>query len=704
MRILPLWACGVLFASLLAPAQSLLHLQTRVIDPAAEQSQITASIRTADSGKHRVLIQLDPPFEDVFQRIGDGGGRVLGAVPVNGFVVSVPDGFDWDGLRLTYRAPLNPADKLGASLKLPPEGEKVGNAAAAGQRWYLVIFHEDVDPVDARRIALDPNTATSETAPPLELREHANLLAHHVLVSGLEERVFALANWDEVALILPASAELAQGEPVVACEGSVLNGVQMSPLAGAAVTGGWPKNAQGEAEIGIHFGAMTQKLSAAAALAEIRRALAEWARVARLRFTEGALPAAPRTFSFLFGTRDHGDPFPFTGSSGVIAHAFFPSPPNPEPLAGDVHFNDDMAFRIGADIDLFSVALHELGHALGLPHTDTPGAVMYPYYRMSTALSQTDIASIRQLYNAPSGTPSGGGTPSGPPSGSGTPTAALALNLNPPPARSTSPTLILEGTVTNANGAARVDWMNDRGGIGSTPVATGGAWRASGIPLQTGDNQIRLTAVDAAQARAERSVLVNRTSASTPVAAVTVAITEPSQTRTRDTVIRVRGTASHTSGIRRVTWTNGASGSGDASLSGNDWTIATLTLRPGDNAITITATSIEGGTGATTITLVKEVSSDSTPPQVVIQNPAGPIVSTTLPQITLTGTANDAGGIAEMTWTNSAGGNGAVSGVTPTFAQWRAEVKLIPGFNTITIRARDQAGNIGWRTLSVTRR
>jgi len=57
-----------------------------------------------------------------------------------------------------------------------------------------------------------------------------------------------------------------------------------------------------------------------------------------------------------------------------------------------------------------------------------------------------------------------------------------------------------------------------------------------------------------------------------------------------------------------------------------------------------------------------------------------------------------------MTWSSSAGGSGAVSGITPTYAQWRAEVKLIRGFNTITIRAKDRAGNVGWRTLSVTRR
>lgn len=683
---------------MLAPAQALLHLQTRVIDPAVETSEIQAPIRSA-AGVQRYLIQWqEAPYDAQMKLLQERGGRVIGSVPVDGFVVAVPSGFDWEGFALRYRAPVSPADKIGLSLR-QTEGDvksddeaKAGALGATAARWYLVLFHADVEPLDARRIAMDPNIAVNPGEAPLELREHPSLLAHHLLVSGPAEQVQALANWDEVALILPASDDLTQGAPVVACEGSVLNGFPLSPLAGAATTGGWPRNAQDVAEIGVHFGNLTQKLSAAAALGEIRRALAEWARVARLRFQEGAATTAPRTLAFAFATGDHGDPFPFTGARGVIAHAFFPSPPNPEPWAGDVHFNDDMAFRIGADIDLFSVALHEIGHALGLPHTDAPGAVMYPYYRMSSALSATDIANIRQLYAAATGSTPTGAAP------------ALTLNLNPPPARATTPTLILEGTVSNAAGAARVDWINDRGGSGTAPVAPAGTWRASAIPLETGNNEIRLTAVDAAQARAERIVTVQRVTSTTGVSAPSITATEPTLLRTRELSVRVRGNASHSSGIRRVAWVNAAGGAGEAALSGNTWTVDALPLRPGSNALTFTATSTDGATASTALTIVCEATADNTPPQVVIQTPSGTSVLTTLEQITITGTASDASGIAEITWTNSAGPNGTATAVTPTFAQWRAQVKLVPGFNTITIRAKDSAGNVGWRTLSVTRR
>ena len=416
--------------------------------------------------------------------------------------------------------------------------------------------------------------------------------------------------------------------------------------------------------------------------------------MARLKFREGAASTASKTFSFLFATGDHGDPFPFTGAGGVIAHAFFPAPPNPEPVAGDVHFNDDMVFRVDADIDLYSVALHELGHALGLPHTDAPGTVMYPYYRRATTLSETDIANIRRLYLAATGsTPVTPVTP---------PAAALALNVNPPPARLASASVILAGTVANAQGATRVEWTTDRGGAGQTAVASDRSWRASDVPLQNGANEIRLTAIDSTQARAERRVSVTRQAAG---GNPTVVITEPAASlSTRERSLRVRGTAAHASGIRRVAWSNSAGGSGDAALSGGDWTVPALPLGAGVNNITVTATSNEGALGNAAFAVNLAAAADKTAPQLIIQTPAGPSVTTSQAQVTVTGTAADASGIVEVTWSNAAGGSGAATGTTPAYSVWRATVPLSVGFNSITMRARDGAGNVAWRSLNVTRR
>ncbi len=46
------------------------------------------------------------------------------------------------------------------------------------------------------------------------------------------------------------------------------------------------------------------------------------------------------------------------------------------------------------------MALHEVGHALGLPHSDRPEDLMYPTTRRPE-LTPRDIATIQLLYHLP---------------------------------------------------------------------------------------------------------------------------------------------------------------------------------------------------------------------------------------------------------------------------------------------------------------
>ncbi|XP_065647519.1 matrix metalloproteinase-16 isoform X8 [Hydra vulgaris] len=90
------------------------------------------------------------------------------------------------------------------------------------------------------------------------------------------------------------------------------------------------------------------------------------------------------------------------------AHAFYPRS-NKEPLDGDCHFNDDQKFSTGnysvahssGKISLFLIAIHELGHSLGLDHSHIEGTIMYEYYEKMhhvEDLTSFDIDGIQKLY------------------------------------------------------------------------------------------------------------------------------------------------------------------------------------------------------------------------------------------------------------------------------------------------------------------
>ncbi len=87
------------------------------------------------------------------------------------------------------------------------------------------------------------------------------------------------------------------------------------------------------------------------------------------------------------------------GNSNYLAMASLPPPANNNSIAGDISMNTGQTFNIGATYDLFSVAAHEIGHALGMGHSSLSSAIMYANYTTTrTALSSDDASGIRAVY------------------------------------------------------------------------------------------------------------------------------------------------------------------------------------------------------------------------------------------------------------------------------------------------------------------
>lgn len=326
-----------------------------------------------------------------------------------------------------------------------------------------------------------------------------------------------------MAYLWPASEDLSHGEPVRGCAGAL---TEFGPIGQyvATVGAGWDGPGQGAAALLYSIQQGTAKVPADRLKQEIQRALAEWSRVAKIDFTQGGAPAQPRHLNFLFAKAAHGDPYAFDGRGKVLAHTFYPAPPNPEPLAGDLHFDDDENWQVGIDTDVYSVVLHELGHALGLGHSDQPTAVMYAYYRKTDRLTDEDVKAIRGLYATretttattpavpPPSTPSTPppSTPSTPPA-TGPDRTAPSLTISSPAQTSvitTAEKVTFRGTAKDNVSVALVTWKTLAGASGA--AAGTAAWTTPEIALFRGINYITITAYDSTGNASWRSVVVTR--------------------------------------------------------------------------------------------------------------------------------------------------------------------------------------------------
>jgi len=581
-------------------AAETIHLKTRDFEPPADRSEYLARpVQRRTAGISHYLVQFQAPVSaETIQRLHTRGITVTGYLGKSTLMIAAPDDFSLTGFAVRWIGRLEHQDKIS-----PRINEHVASGHAPGA--YVVEFHADVNMQEARAMVREHN---------LHLIENRYLAAHHLLVAGDFSALSRLAAWDEVAYIFPPSPELLTGRHVYACGGAAAaEGTTVAQYTGT----GYPWNVTGTngVTLGYFFSQLTEQLPANSSQSEILRAFNEWAKYANVNFTSASSAQAPQTVNILFATGAHGDAYPFDGPT-VLAHTFYPASVNPEPIAGDMHLNDDERWQVGADTDLYSVALHEAGHALGLVHVDDPNQVMYPYYRMHTTLGTGDVSVVQSYYGAAAGATQ--------PSQPAQPTPVpLTLAVQSPAAASTTTasTISVSGVTTGGVAPVEVAWSSANGQIGN---ALGSAnWSITSIPLTMGANNITITAFDTASHTATQTITVTRQAQQTPnppstpnspsgsgtpgnTTPPTLRITNPGSTivSTSAGSITFQGLASDNVGVTSVTWstTGGASGTATGTLT---WTAPNIPLLVGSNTVTIRAFDAAGNSAWRAVTVVR---------------------------------------------------------------------------------------------------
>ncbi|XP_019644837.1 PREDICTED: 72 kDa type IV collagenase-like [Branchiostoma belcheri] len=145
----------------------------------------------------------------------------------------------------------------------------------------------------------------------------------------------------------------------------------------------------------------------------VREAFGVWSDYTPLTFSEVRDPQRTDVDILVeFVSGDHSDNSPFdgryvpsTGRGQQLAHAF--QPPRDSytyRIDGDSHFDGDEEWTLNTarGVNLYIVAIHEFGHALGISHTPILGAIMFPayVYQEEPCMHPDDKAAIQELYGA----------------------------------------------------------------------------------------------------------------------------------------------------------------------------------------------------------------------------------------------------------------------------------------------------------------
>lgn len=167
---------------------------------------------------------------------------------------------------------------------------------------------------------------------------------------------------------------------------------------------GWDGPGQGSAELSYYVGSAPSGVSQQQFESTIETALQVWSDVIDVNFTQTSRAGQRDSLDFTSQNLD--------GAGGTLAQAYFPDDVNPARIAGDVQFDSSENWEVGntrgrSAFDLLQVAVHEIGHALGIEHLEHSGSVLAPFISASQqfrSLSEHDVDAALSLY-APASTP-----------------------------------------------------------------------------------------------------------------------------------------------------------------------------------------------------------------------------------------------------------------------------------------------------------
>lgn len=231
----------------------------------------------------------------------------------------------------------------------------------------------------------------------MSLPDHKGLRLRNLLVAGLV-----------VVLVLAATIFVSQEVHADSLENppadhtvSVIYydqvGVVPENASGYSIAARWSRD-----EVTYSFYNCPSTLDCAQAQQVVREAMETWDSVSGVTLNE---VSSPGDIDIAWVGEAVTEDFVLDGPGGYLGYTFFPYFWLGD-LAGDITLDDSEAWVLGTpenedQIHLFTVILHESGHALGLDHTDNPDALMWPIYVGPRGLHQDDIDGIQSLYGPP---------------------------------------------------------------------------------------------------------------------------------------------------------------------------------------------------------------------------------------------------------------------------------------------------------------